>query len=208
MRVGRWPVWQPAHCAVDTMAQGRRVRDGMTALRSSAAARLGLSRWLLLLATGSRRPAARQASSDVEVEVRRVALDPRLALAGGAAARTRHTTSRCRSGSAPPRRRRSPCSWKASSPPRPLTHDLMKTILERVGRRACSRWSSASCATTRTTPASCSPLGRRGGGDRQPPERRDRAGGALRPADLRRPRAARRRQATIDLRGAGADAVA
>ena len=59
----------------------------------------------------------------------------------------------CRSTSARRRRRRSTTPSRASTPPRPLTHDLFVQTLHRARRLAASRSSSPRCATTPTSPS-------------------------------------------------------
>jgi bifunctional DNase/RNase len=103
------------------------------ALRSSTAARpgRGLPWWLFLLVTGMA-ACSRQANSDVEVEVSRVAVDP--------ASRSpvvlledkgHHVALPIWIG--PAEAHAIATRLEGVESPRPLTHDLMKAVMERVG---------------------------------------------------------------------------
>jgi hypothetical protein len=108
--------------------------DGVTALRSSAAARLGraLPRWAVLLGLGLAASCSRSANREVEVEVSRVAVDPashspvvlledkahNVALPIWIGLSEAHAIA---------------SRLEGIESPRPLTHDLMKAVFERVG---------------------------------------------------------------------------
>lgn len=106
----------------------------MTALRSSAAARLGRARpgWWLLLGAGLMAGCARSANPDVEVEVSRIAVDP--------ASRSPVVLLEDKAHNValpiwigPSEAHAIASQLEGVESPRPLTHDLMKSVMERVG---------------------------------------------------------------------------
>jgi len=106
----------------------------VTPLRSSAAARFGrrLPRWLLLLGVGLAAGCSRSASSDVEVEVSRVALDPASRSPVVLLEDKAHTVA-LPIWIGPAEAQSIATRLEGLDPPRPLTHDLMKTVMDRVG---------------------------------------------------------------------------
>ena len=158
--------------------------------RWSLSSRLGLAAAL--------RAASR--ASDVEVEVQPRRPRSRLAVAGGSARGQGAHTSRCRSGSVPPRRTPSPAAGRrrvaAAADPRP----------DEGGSRARRRRPAAGrhprAARQHLLRQHRAAVGRRRGGDRQPPERRDRAGRCVSASRSSSPRELLEAANTIDLRGA------
>lgn len=104
----------------------------MTAFRSSDTRCSGHGLWLFLLTVGLGVGCAHPASHDVEVEVSRIALDPDAHAPVVLLEDKTHTVA------LPiwvgPAEAQSIASHLAGvDPPRPLTHDLMKTVMDRVG---------------------------------------------------------------------------
>jgi len=108
--------------------------NGVTALQSSAAARLGraLPRWILLLGLGVAAGCTRSASRDVEVEVSRVAVDPASNSPVVLLEDKAHSVA-LPIWIGPSEAHAIASRLEGIESPRPLTHDLMKEVFERVG---------------------------------------------------------------------------
>jgi bifunctional DNase/RNase len=106
----------------------------VTALRSSAAARIGyaLPRYLLLFSVGLAAGCSRPASRDVEVEVSQVALDPDSRMPVVLLEDKGHTVA-LPIWIGPSEANAIAERLAGIESPRPLTHDLMKAVMDRVG---------------------------------------------------------------------------
>lgn len=106
----------------------------MTQLSVSAAARAGRPwlRWTLLLGVGLASACARQPSSDVEVEVSRVAVDPTSRSPVVLLEDKGHTVA-LPIWIGPSEAHAIASRLEGVEAPRPLTHDLMKSMMDRVG---------------------------------------------------------------------------
>ena len=104
------------------------------ALRSVAAASFGSAppRWLLLLGVGLVLGCSRRSSPDVEVEVSRVALDPASRSPVVLLEDKGHTVA-LPIWIGPAEAHAIASQLEGIESPRPLTHDLMKTVMEQVG---------------------------------------------------------------------------
>lgn len=105
----------------------------MTALGSSAAARPGrIPRWVLLLGVGLAAGCARGPHPEVEVEVARVAVDPASRSPVVLLEDKAHTVA-LPIWIGPAEAHAIATQLEGVEPPRPLTHDLMKSVMERIG---------------------------------------------------------------------------
>ena len=106
----------------------------MTAFRSSNMRRsgYGLGCWVLLLAAGPGVGCAHPASRDVEVEVSRIAVDPDSHAPVVLLEDKTHTVA-LPIWVGPAEAQSIAARLAGVEPPRPLTHDLMKTVMDRVG---------------------------------------------------------------------------
>jgi hypothetical protein len=112
------------------MAAGCGLWRQVNAIRASAGGRA--RRGLLVLAMGLAAGCVRHASGDVEVEVSRVALDPASRSPVVLLEDKGHTVA-LPIWIGPAEAQSIAARLEGVEPPRPLTHDLMKTVMDRVG---------------------------------------------------------------------------